>query len=239
MISDWKQGNYTVLNQPTTFVRYLIKVEAQNDLGNSTAKAKEIFGYSGEISPTKAPTNFEVNISEKPGSVLLQWNSVSDESLNGQFNFYAIQTWCFLNNEKQFREFHRGYYRELNETEVTGLYPNVIHYFRIFVHNKHHRGPGSDVINITLNVGIPSQVQNFQAFPLGSRSFLLRWNPPLFHNHLTKYRVGGACTIHYYRALDAVYIEPNVNQTKLSGLKSSSVYRLCIVATSSAGSGPR
>jgi hypothetical protein len=48
-VDDWKQNSYTITGQQT-FRRYLIKVEAHNELGESNEQPRVITGFSGEDS---------------------------------------------------------------------------------------------------------------------------------------------------------------------------------------------
>jgi hypothetical protein len=48
-VDDWKQNSYTITGQQT-FRRYLIKVEAHNELGESNVQPRVITGFSGEDS---------------------------------------------------------------------------------------------------------------------------------------------------------------------------------------------
>lgn len=46
-ISDWRQSEVTIPDQPT-YERYLIKVVAMNELGVADVAPQEVIGYSGE-----------------------------------------------------------------------------------------------------------------------------------------------------------------------------------------------
>lgn len=88
-------------------------------------------------------------------------------------------------------------------------------------------------MNFTLSNEVPSQVQQFQAFPLGSHAFLLRWSPPMYYTGIMRYE------IHYINGLYDVFVDPTLNHTKISGLESNKKFRLCIRARSSVAIGPR
>lgn len=217
----------------SSFARYRVKVEAVNDLGKADKEAKEIIGYSEAGEPTEGPKNLTLTILNEFGSVLLQWNSVSEENLNGFFDHYSIEYWNQL-NEKVFTNQTMD---NKTEIKIDGLYPNVSYFARVFVHNKRFKSPSSEVINFTLTNGLPSNVQKLQAFPLGSTALLLKWSPPKYHNNITNYKI--AYKIDDLSSKEEIrIIDPNVNQTKITNLEPNQKYKINIAAVLDSISGP-
>ncbi|XP_031628790.1 neuroglian-like isoform X2 [Contarinia nasturtii] len=238
-IYDWRKDNYVILDQPT-FVRYRIKVLAVNKKGESNTAPIETFGYSGEDHPTQAPTNFTLVQVTASTSAILSWNPVPIESINGHFKGYKVQTWTDVDGEENTREIHvKG---DSTQALVTKFLPDAINYARVLAFNSRYNGPPSAVIDFKTPEGVPSSVQSFEAFPLGSSAFLLRWKKPLQPNgKLTGYKV-------YYEEVLGTAVQsklerephiddPRSTQAKLAGLKENTKYRIHIVGTTKAGEG--
>ena len=47
VVTDWRRSHLLIPNQPT-YVPYRIRVEAQNEYGESNIAPVEVIGYSGE-----------------------------------------------------------------------------------------------------------------------------------------------------------------------------------------------
>lgn len=238
-IYDWKQNNIVIADQPT-FVRYRIKVVAINENGESNSAANEVIGYSGEDRPTQAPTNFTMLQVTGATSAVLSWNPVPIESVNGHFKGYKIQTWTDVDGEENLREIHvKG---DSSQALVTKFRPDAVNYARVLAFNSRYHGPASAVIDFKTPEGVPSSVQTFDAFPLGSSAFLLTWNKPLQPNgQLTGYKI-------YYEEVSGTAVknklerephidDPRVVRAKLAGLKADTKYRIHIVGTTKAGEG--
>lgn len=143
-IYDWKQNNLTISNQPT-YTRYRFKVEAYNDIGRSKAQAVEAIGYSGEGIPKEAPTNLSVTYTNCT-SIVLRWNPVPFDSINGRFKAYVIEIWNHIDGTN----YTRKLMVDNNSTEITifDLIPNVITKAHVFVRNSLYQGPPSQTIEI-------------------------------------------------------------------------------------------
>lgn len=144
-IKNWMQSNYTVSNQ-SSFVRYRITVEAYNVIGKSVTNATEVIGYSGEGIPTEAPTNLTVTYTNCT-SVILHWNPVSQESVNGHFKAYTIQMWNYIDDGEYKREIQVK--NDSTEVTISELIPDVPTLVQISVLNKRYQGPPSDFIEIS------------------------------------------------------------------------------------------
>lgn len=238
-IFDWEQSSILIRDQPT-FQKYLIKVVAINEQGESSTAAKEVVGYSGEDRPTLAPTNFTMVQVTDSTSALLSWNPVPIESVNGHFKGYKIQTWTEAEGEEQQREIHvQG---DSNRALVTKFTPYSRNFARVMVYNSRFNGPPSAIIDFDTPEGVPSSVQSLEAVPWGSSAFWLTWKKPLQPNgNLTGYKI-------YYEQVNGTRLEnrqerephiddPNVLRCKLAGLQPDTKYRLHITATTKKGEG--
>ncbi|EDW51334.1 GM21680 [Drosophila sechellia] len=238
-IFDWRQNNIVIADQPT-FVKYLIKVVAINDRGESNVAAEEVVGYSGEDRPLDAPTNFTMRQITSSTSGYMAWTPVSEESVRGHFKGYKIQTWTENEGEEGLREIHvKG---DTHNALVTQFKPDSKNYARILAYNGRFNGPPSAVIDFDTPEGVPSPVQGLDAYPLGSSAFMLHWKKPLYPNgKLTGYKI-------YYEEVKESYVgerreydphitDPRVTRMKMAGLKPNSKYRISITATTKMGEG--
>lgn len=168
-IYDWKQDKLVIKDLPT-FTCYRIKVVAENQVGQSTATAYEVIGHSGEGIPTEAPSHFQMIQYNGSSSVLLGWDPVPVETINGHFKRYVYQTWNEVDGEKN---------RE--EGIITGCeagcwllksFEGVSH-FQLAIENGHYRGPFVTLDFEDLEEG-PSIVDSFEIFPelKGTRQFM-------------------------------------------------------------------
>uniref|UniRef100_U5EU82 Putative neuronal cell adhesion molecule n=1 Tax=Corethrella appendiculata TaxID=1370023 RepID=U5EU82_9DIPT len=238
-IFDWRQKEFLIRDQPT-FQKYKIKVVAINEMGESNIAAREITGYSGEDKPLNAPTNFTLQQVTSATSALLSWEPVSPESVRGHFKGYKIQTWTDTDGEDHLREIHVKV--DSTKALVTKFVPDTTNYARVLVFNGRYNGPPSNTISFDTPEGVPSTVQSFEAIPLGSSAFMLKWKKPLQPNgKLTGYKI-------YYEEVKGTSLEPRlerhphiedsrVTDAKLAGLKPNTKYRLHITATTKAGEG--
>lgn len=238
-IFDWRQNTLVINDQPT-FVKYLIKVIAINQKGESNVAAVEVTGYSGEDRPLEAPTNFSMIQVTSSTSAILGWNPVNPESIRGHFKGYKIQTWTDDEGEESLQEIHvKG---DSNQALVTQFKPDSKNFARVLAYNSRFNGPPSAIIDFNTPEGVPSPVESLEAFPLGSSAFLLQWKKPLSPNgKLTGYRI-------YYEEMKGSYLgdrverdpdikDPRITRAKLAGLKSNTKYRISIVATTKMGQG--
>lgn len=238
-VFDWRQDRIAIPDQPT-FARYRIKIVAINQFGQSSIAPDEVIGYSGEDRPSQAPSNLSVVQVTGSTSAVLSWNPVPKDTINGHFKGYKIQTWTDADGEENLREVAvRG---EVTKALITKFRPDAINFVRVLAFNSRYHGPAGAIIELRTPEGLPSSVQSFEAFPLGSSAFLLRWKKPLQPNgQLTGYKV-------YFEEVSGTAVksklerEPHINdprttQAKLAGLRPATKYRLHIVGTTKAGEG--
>lgn len=235
IVIDWNQDHYIAEVEPT-YARYRIQVEAANDVGVSNSSASWIHGWSGECEPTQAPTDFEL-VETGTESVILHWNSVPRSSINGNSKGYMIHIWNDVDGETKKEEVVVDNL-STSETKVE-LRPESINYLQIFVRNSRYDGPKSDIIEFKMPRKVSCPIESFDAFPLGSMAFLLRWKTS--SSNVTGYKIsyeeanGGIAT---YKTLPKIE-NPHLKQMKTGGMKAKTKYRFHIVALTDAGEGER
>lgn len=239
VIDDW-QRNRLVIEGQLTFKPYRIKVEAHNRRGQAHMVATEVIGYSGEDRPSRAPSNFRLLEVRDSRSALFRWDPVPPNSINGHFKGYKIQTWTEDEGEDTRREV-------IVQSNVTSALATIFKPFsknivQVLAFNEMYNGPPSERLVVITPEGTPGPVTFFDAVPMGSSSFYLKWSKPLEINGILKgYRI-------YYEEVHGTQLGPKLEKrppindplatrTKLVGLKPSTKYRITIHATTAKGQG--
>lgn len=246
-VTDWEQNNITIMEQPT-YARYLITVQANNEVGPSTAELIEVIGYSGEGMPTEAPANLTVTYKKEYAAAILHWNAVPEESLRGEFAGYEIQIWnqsrehvqrtrakrsAAMRNTEYFRTI---YVESSTSVMILKLHPGESNVVQIRALNKKYKGPPSEAIEVKISDKVPGSVQSFHAFPLGAYAILLRWDAILNVNGYTiYYKEQNESATYKEKKIDSA----DTYQAKIRGLKPSKKYELFIVAFNKYGGGER
>ncbi|XP_043247428.1 neuroglian-like [Amphibalanus amphitrite] len=239
VVTDWRRSHLLIPNQPT-YVPYRIRVEAQNELGESKVSPVEVIGYSGEDVPTAAPTNFRLVQIHDGKRATFSWDPVDNSTLRGEFLGYRIQTWT----ESEGREKMRKMSFESTATKglVDKFKPHARNKVQILAFNRAYEGPPSEVITFNTPEGRPSAVDSLEAIPMGSSAFFLIWKKPLEPNGiLTGYKI-------QYQTVQNLTMgplldrtphidDPRVTRAKLATLKPSTKYRIHVRALTAAGEG--
>lgn len=239
-IYDYKQDRFVVPNQPS-YKEYKIVVHAANELGNANVSPQEVIGYSGESEPERAPTNFTLLAIQGPTTALLSWDPVPIESVRGHFKGYKIKTWSETSLIAKEIQVQGGNSKAL----VSNFDPYTKNYAQVYVFNEKYNGPPSETLSFDTPEGKPGEMQDLEAYPLGSTGFLLKWDKPDKPNGiLTGYNI-------YWSKVDSFMkvdepnprkpqiTDPNVKRAKLGGLKDGAKYRIYIAATTKAGESKR
>lgn len=238
-IADWRVKEMLVPNQPT-YTRYRIKVVAHNEKGEANVAAEDVIGYSGEDIPAEAPRNFSLEKVVGPRGAIVTWESVSPESIRGEFKGYKIQTWTEDTGEEKFREIIMK--SDSTRSLVHSFKPFATNYARVLAFNGAFNGPPSNIISFQTPEGQPGPVDLLECFPMGSSALLLAWRRPQEINGvLTGYRI-------YYQEVDGTRMGPlkereprimknRTDKAKVAGLKPHTKYRVTIKATTNAGEG--
>lgn len=232
-VTDWKQDHFIVEDQPT-FVSYLVKVEAANEIGPSNQLAPEIVGYSGEGEPTEAPTKLSVTQLGNT-TVILQWNPVSFNSIRGKSKGYKIYTWNDVDGEMNKQKISIP---DWNATATKlELRIDSMNYLCIFIRNSLYDGPISEIIEIKMPHRVSCPIESFNVFQLGSTAFLLRWKK----NNASGYKISHEeidGPFLSFKNLPPIY-NRDADQAKVAGLKPETNYRLHLICTTNIGDGER
>lgn len=219
-------------NQPI-YVRYLVKVIACNDMGESKAPAKETEAHSAEGIPTQAPKNLIVlNANDSRSTVQLRWDPSSIKSLNGFPKEYRIYLWTSHNPTPQVLPI--AYPK--NKVRLNKLGPATLYFAHIALHNVNYQGPFSNIVQFK---AFDDKFQSFEAFPFGSTAFLLRWVPPL---HLLEYIDGYNVyweDIEQELCFERKIYGNSIQQIKLSQLRPNTKYQVSIAYVTDTGEGKR
>uniref|UniRef100_A0A6G1SAQ6 Neuroglian n=1 Tax=Aceria tosichella TaxID=561515 RepID=A0A6G1SAQ6_9ACAR len=239
IINDWKESKFVVTNQPT-FVPYRIKVEAQNNRGQSLMAPDEVIGYSGQDLPTQEPKNFRLVKLVSPSKAIFSWDPVSPESIRGRFKGYRISSWPDKEDRvMRSREVMLG---NVTTAEVEILKPFSNNTVEIAAVNELFSGPPSNQIVVTTPEGVPEAVPSLIAAPMGTSAFYLVWKrPEKVNGRLIGYEI-------YYEEVSGTELKERVKRrpsiddpletkAKLANLKPNTKYRITIVAKTKVGEG--
>ncbi|XP_072402219.1 neuroglian-like isoform X2 [Diabrotica undecimpunctata] len=231
-IHNYSQNTYTVSNQPS-FQQYKIKVIASNDIGDAEAEPIEVIGYSGESKPLEAPTNFTLLLVPDGRTGLFSWNPIPKESFRGHILGYKIEFWSDVSNLH--KEIQVG---NLSKALINSLDPYTRNYARIYAFNGVYNGPSSATLSFNMPEGKPGIIENLEAYPLGSTSFLIKWRPPNKPNGILRGYVVSWAKVDAYR-IDKLntttILDPNITSTKLTNLLPDTRYRIYVSSTTNAG----
>lgn len=238
-IHDWKEGKLVIPNQPT-FVEYSIKVEAHNNLGQSTMSPEIVIGHSGQDIPTQAPRNFKFIRLVSPSKGLFSWDPIPLDSIRGNFRGYKMQGWS--DREEREHGIQEVMIGNTTIAEVEILKPFANNTVQIMATNDLFIGPASNQVNVETPEGLPDAVASLSATPMGSNAFYLTWkSPEKINGKLLGYEI-------YYEEVigteikDSVRRRPSIDdptetRAKLAGLKPNSKYRITIKAKTKPGEG--
>ncbi|XP_018565737.1 neuroglian isoform X1 [Anoplophora glabripennis] len=239
-IHDYNQDKLVIENQPS-FQQYRIKVVAANDLGDANVAPREVIGYSGEDKPEKAPTNFTLKKLQGPTTALLSWEPVPHETVRGHFKGYKVRTWSDNSLVAKEIQVQGGNSQAL----VSNFDPYTKNYAQVYVFNEKYNGPPSVTLTFQTPEGIPGEMQDLEAIPLGSSAFMLKWEEPDKPNGiLTGYNIYYAQVDNSMKVYQPVPRNPQIRdptrkRAKLAGLQPGTKYRIYISATTSVGESKR
>ncbi|XP_055958348.1 neuroglian isoform X2 [Patella vulgata] len=240
----------------TVYERYIVTVQAKNQVGWPLREATPITGYSGQAAPLVVPQNFELdpekNISS--ASAGFRWDPVdtSPKSMQGEFTGYKVRVWKKDQQDTTMKEIFiphtpsRGKRRrkrrqvEKVRTEVRDLPSFSDLEADVVATNAYFSSNGSNVINFTTPEGVPTAVSYFTAVNVGSTHFTLAWGEPVEKNGIiTGYDIGYQPIngIVYGDMKEMETLGADVHQTYLGGLEADTQYRIFIWGRTQQGKG--
>ncbi|XP_032132178.1 neuronal cell adhesion molecule isoform X35 [Sapajus apella] len=234
-------SKYIVSGTPT-FVPYLIKVQALNDMGFAPEPAV-VMGHSGEDLPMVAPGNVRVNV---VNSTLAEvhWDPVPLKSIRGHLQGYRIYYWKTQNSPKRNRRHIEKKILTFQGSKTHGMLPGLepfSHYtLNVRVVNGKGEGPASPDRVFNTPEGVPSAPSSLKIVNPTLDSLTLEWDPPSHPNGiLTEYtlKYQPINSTHELGPLVDLKIPANKTRWTLKNLNFSTRYKFYFYAQTSAGSG--
>ncbi|XP_059568809.1 neuronal cell adhesion molecule isoform X5 [Myotis daubentonii] len=234
-------SKYIVSGTPT-FVPYLIKVQALNDVGFAPEPAV-VMGHSGEDLPMVAPGNVHVTV---VNSTLAEvhWDPVPLKSVRGHLQGYRIYYWTDQNSSKRNRRHIEKKILTFQGSKTHGMLPGLepfSHYtLNVRVVNGKGEGPASPDRVFHTPEGVPSAPSSLKIVNPTLDSLTLEWDPPSHPNGiLTEYtlKYQPINLTHELGPLVDLKIPANKTRWTLKNLNFSTRYKFYFYAQTSAGSG--
>uniref|UniRef100_H0WNF2 Neuronal cell adhesion molecule n=1 Tax=Otolemur garnettii TaxID=30611 RepID=H0WNF2_OTOGA len=234
-------SKYIVSGTPT-FVPYLIKVQALNDVGFAPEPAV-VMGHSGEDLPMVAPGNVHVSV---VNSTLAEvhWDPVPLKSIRGHLQGYRIYYWKTQSSSKRNRRHIEKKILTFQGSKTHGMLPGLepfSHYtLNVRVVNGKGEGPASADSVFNTPEGVPSAPKSLKIVNPTLDSLTLEWDPPSHPNGiLTEYtlKYQPINSTHELGPLVDLKIPANKTRWTLKNLNFSTRYKFYFYAQTSAGSG--
>ncbi|VDN06075.1 unnamed protein product [Thelazia callipaeda] len=212
--SEWKEeivddsySDHHTIELPVEepFRPYEVQVRAANENGTSNVSPQSVEGRTGEGDPGYTPTGFRL-LSSDSSSATFEWDLIDPQQVQGNFTGIKISFWSEEdegdNEEDEAYEEHIATARtgengnkritiispEKKSATVFGLRPNSVNYAQIAVMNGQNDGTPTDPISFRTKEGVPTPVQNLEAYPMNGRNeqdsgvVVVRWDRPRFYN---------------------------------------------------------
>ncbi|XP_074124420.1 neuronal cell adhesion molecule isoform X13 [Sminthopsis crassicaudata] len=234
-------SKYIVSGTPT-FVPYLVKVQALNDVGFAPEPVI-IIGHSGEDLPMVAPSNVHVNV---VNSTLAEvhWEPVPPKSIRGHLKGYRIYYWKVKNSSKRNKRHVEKKILTFNGNKTHGMLPGLepFSHYMLNVRVVNGKGEGPASVDQVFNTpeGVPSAPLFLKIVNPTLDSLTLEWDPPSHPNGiLTAYtlKFQPINSTHELGPLVDIKIPANMTSLILRNLSYSTRYKFYFYAQTSAGSG--
>ncbi|XP_028928962.1 neuronal cell adhesion molecule isoform X36 [Ornithorhynchus anatinus] len=234
-------SKYIVSGTPT-FVPYLIKVQALNDLGYAPDPAV-VEGHSGEDLPMAAPGGVQVHVVDST-LANVRWDPVPPKSIRGHLQGYRIYYWKSDDSLKRNRRHVEKKILTFSGNKTNAMLPGLepfSHYtLNVRVVNGKGEGPASPDKIFKTPEGVPSAPSFLKIINPTLDSLTLAWDPPNHPNgiltaYTLKYQpINGT---HELGPLIEVEIPANETSFILKQLNYSTRYKFYFSAQTSVGSG--
>uniref|UniRef100_A0A674NZE5 Neurofascin homolog (chicken) a n=1 Tax=Takifugu rubripes TaxID=31033 RepID=A0A674NZE5_TAKRU len=161
MSEDWNNvttaGNKHMVHSTETYVPYEIKIQAGNEFGSGPV-SNVVVGYSGEDTPTTAPTDLRVSKVDST-KAYIHWKPVDLKSVQGEFKEYRLYYW-----------------------RDASLVPGLEYKMFMVVANTRYEGPASNTVEFTTKEGVPDIPRLFTINWKNLDTIQLKWGKPLEPN---------------------------------------------------------
>ena len=161
--------------------RYLVKVEAVNDVGPSKGPVEVYEGYVGVKRPSEPPSNFALKKVINSTCAIVTWDPIDPDLVNGPLRGYYIKygnrfgIW----SEKQVRVGPMDTEATLCDLEPDPSIQKRRNFAKILAYNNDYWGPATDLLQIPLPEPVPEPVREGAVFchQHGSSSIAVYWEP--------------------------------------------------------------
>ncbi|XP_056887064.1 neurofascin homolog (chicken) a isoform X17 [Takifugu flavidus] len=247
MSEDWNNvttaGNKHMVHSTETYVPYEIKIQAGNEFGSGPV-SNVVVGYSGEDTPTTAPTDLRVSKVDST-KAYIHWKPVDLKSVQGEFKEYRLYYWrdaslvpgLEVSKEKQIK----GFYSTVSEPSslLSELLPFSKYKMFMVVANTRYEGPASNTVEFTTKEGVPDIPRLFTINWKNLDTIQLKWGKPLEPNGILigyqlKYQTVNGSRVG--RAQFETFL-PNVTDFTLRLPDRSTRYKFFLSAVTQVGSG--
>ncbi|XP_056655513.1 neuronal cell adhesion molecule isoform X8 [Monodelphis domestica] len=234
-------SKYIVSGTPT-FVPYLVKVQALNNVGFAPEPGI-IIGHSGEDLPMVAPSNVRVNV---VNSTLAEvhWEPVPPKSIRGHLKGYRIYYWKVKNSSKRNRRHVEKKILTFNGNKTHGMLPGLepFSHYTLNVRVVNGKGEGPASVDQVFNTpeGVPGAPLFLKIVNPTLDSLTLEWDPPSHPNGiLTAYtlKFQPINSTHELGPLVDLKIPANMTSLILRNLSYSTRYKFYFYAQTAAGTG--
>ncbi|BFZ08082.1 hypothetical protein BsWGS_11121 [Bradybaena similaris] len=251
-INDWRINHYE-LSTGYVYEPYKITLRAGNSVGEASADPSTITGYSYESTPTITPTNL-VAAEVYDSYVIFQWDFDKSEigkvntRILGEFRGFKIQFWEQGRRPQTVREFDIGPDSQDNTTgntfraRVDDMLPFTSMEAQIHVKNNFYISAPSELVKFRTKAGLPGPVEYFRIINIGDTHVNLEWNRPTedrggLLGFDISYQLVNGLDLGEMQEREPQIDDPYTTNAYLSGLRSSSRYRVHIFARTEAGRG--
>nr|XP_045622235.1 uncharacterized protein LOC123772893 isoform X5 [Procambarus clarkii] len=242
---DWERSEAEIADLPP-YQEYKVKVEARNAYGPAQVPLLVLTGHSGQDVPKNEPDGLQAADTDAT-DVVLTWNPVDEDSVNGLLLGYKVEYWEDDDGDADDDDDDEVLQQVLTtgpvgRAELTGLKPFREYRARVSAVNSAFSGPTSATISFKTAEGESGPVSNLKAKQLSDDSLLVNWEEPEephgvvkgYEVHYTTLREDGqeGPVTQYDERLP-----PSVTLVKLSDLEPSSTIRVTVSAVNAAGHG--
>ncbi|XP_033644361.1 neurofascin-like isoform X2 [Asterias rubens] len=174
-IDDYQTTSY-VIDSGSNYKELEVEVMYKNDLGPGPASSET--GFTGEGTPTDSPKNIQVSAEDTPGVVVVTWDEIPPESINGKLQAFLVY-YSMADAQAQGQE--PAECPPNADCRVSGLTPFQTYSFQVSVKNGQKEGPKSDAVVFQLPEGPAGPVLDLKVRALSDRLYVT-WGAPALPN---------------------------------------------------------
>lgn len=211
-----------------------------------------------------APKNFQLVSIDSGTSATFSWEPVDHNSMNGPHKGYKVYHWKGVGGSPAQMLFLRRLKRQTNNClcpeistckeavfgssassgTINDMHADGVNYAYIVTFNDKHESPCSETINITMPIGKPEAVEDFNLHAVRPNELVATWEEPKNANGpLSEYKIT-RCEVHdgYVDTSTCVEAQPRqpdptraAMQASITGLKPNQEYEVTVVPKTTGG----